>query len=231
MKTEIIRTPAFVAEAVRLITAAAVDAIAQRGLFRLSLCGANTPRPVYSALAEAPLEWGSVQITFGDERCVPPESDQSNYRMAHETLLSGVPIPVENVFRMRGEIDPDQAAAEYERKLAEVAARFGEPRYVHDVLLLGIGDDGHTASLFPGTSALQETRRNVVSNFNPALNSHRITFTFPLINAARHVCFLVNDPKKEPIIQAVLRGNSGYPAENVRPEQGALTWLIGDGTK
>ena len=229
MKPEIIRTSDFTGDAVKLITAAAGQAISERGLFRLSLCGANTPRPVYSALSEVALPWEAVQITFGDERCVPPDNDQSNYRMARETLLSQVPIPPENVFRMLGEIEPAADADEYETKLAEVAGRFGEPRYAHDLLLLGIGDDGHTASLFPGSAALAETERNVVANFAPKLNAHRITFTFPLINAARHVCFLVNDPKKEPIIEAILRGNSGYPAEQVKPASGRLTWVIGEG--
>ena len=229
MNPEIIRTTRFADDAVKLVTAAAGQAIAERGLFRLSLCGANTPRPVYSGLSKVGLPWNAVQVTFGDERCVPPESDESNYRMAREALLSHVPIPPENVFRMRGEIDPSAAAQEYEARLAEVAARFNEPRYAHDLLLLGIGDDGHTASLFPGSEALKETERNVVANFVPKLDTNRITFTFPLINAARHVCFLVNDPKKEPILQAILHGDSGYPAEAVNPASGKLTWLVGNG--
>jgi 6-phosphogluconolactonase len=142
-------------------------------------------------------------------------------------LLETVPLPEGNVFRMSGELDPPTAAREYEHRLATVAARFNEPRYEHDLLLLGLGDDGHTASLFPGTAALKETERNVAANFVPKLNSHRITFTFPLINAARHVCFLVDDPEKEPIIQGVLAGNAEYPSARVAPETGRLTWLLG----
>ncbi len=229
MSTEIIRSSSFAADAARLIADAAREAIAARGLFRLSLCGGNTPRAVYAELAKIGLPWEKVQITFGDERCVPPEDSQSNYRMARESLLGVVPIPEGNVFRMRGELEPAAAAEDYERKLSAVADRLGETRYIHDLLLLGMGDDGHTASLFPGTAALEETERSVVANFVPKFDTHRITFTFPLINAARHVCFLVNDPKKEPIVQAVLEKSGGYPTERVAPESGRITWLLGSG--
>jgi 6-phosphogluconolactonase len=226
---EVIRTSNFVEDAVKLIVEQAREAIAARGLFRLSLCGGSTPKPVYTRLAQTTgeFDWRNVQITFGDERCVPPDDAQSNYRMARETLLDQIPILPENVFRMRGELDPEKAPAEYEAKLAETAARFKEPRYRHDLLLLGMGDDGHTASLFPGTKALSETERDVVANDVPKLSASRITFTFPLINSARHVCFLVNDPKKNGIVEAVMAGGSGYPAEQVKPESGKLTWLLG----
>lgn len=227
MDPEVVHTSSFAADTVALIGAEAASAVAARGLFRLSLCGGNTPRPVYALLAKAGLPWDQVQITFGDERCVPPESDQSNYRMARETLLAGAPILPENIFRMRGEIDPDLAAREYDAKLAAVAGGFGEARYRHDLLLLGIGDDGHTASLFPGTSALEETARNVVANFVPKLNTHRITFTYPLIAAARRVCFLVSDPAKEPVAQAAIRGDTRYPSGRVRTEAGRVTWVLG----
>lgn len=228
MSAEIIRTSSFVAEAVKFIVGSAQSAIADRGFFRLSLCGGNTPRPIYSELAKQDLPWDKFQVTFGDERCVPPDNEQSNYRMAHEAWLGHVSIPEGNVFRMRGEIEPAAAADEYERKLAAVAARFNERRYVHDLILLGMGDDGHTASLFPGTEALLETERNVVANFVPKFNTHRITFTFPLINAARHVCFLVNDPKKEPVVQTVLAKSGGYPSERIAPDNGRLSWLLGE---
>ena len=198
-------------------------------MFRLSLCGGSTPRPVYAELARigSDLDWEKIQITFGDERCVPPDDAQSNYKMAKEALLDHVSIPAGNVFRMRGELPPDVAASEYEAKLAAVAARFGESRYTHDLILLGLGDDGHTASLFPGTAALDETERNVVANYVPKFATHRITFTCPLINAARHVCFLVNDAKKAGVIDEVLSGKSDYPSARVAPASGELTWLIG----
>ena len=147
--------------------------------------------------------------------------------MAKFSLLDHVTIPVENVFRMRGEIAPEFAASEYEKKLNDEAQQFSESLYIHDLLLLGLGDDGHTASLFPETEALDEEELSVVANFVPKFSSHRITFTFPLINSARHVCFLVNDSKKKQIIEDILNGNSEYPAARVNPIGGKLTWLLG----
>lgn len=229
MTATIIRPESFAPEVTAWILNEAREAIAERGLFRLSLCGGGTPKPVYAALAEADLPWEKVQITFGDERSVPPDHEQSNYRMAHEALLGKISIPEGNIFRMRGELPPAEAAADYERRLKAVAERLGEPRYVHDLLLLGMGDDGHTASLFPETTALQQTERSVVANHVPKLETDRITFTYPLINAARTVAFLVNDPKKEPIVQQVLAKSGGYPSEGVAPASGRLFWFLGNG--
>ncbi|HWL51150.1 MAG TPA: 6-phosphogluconolactonase [Chthoniobacteraceae bacterium] len=227
MSADLVRSTSLVSDAVALILAQAQAAIDRNGLFRLGLCGGGTPKPVYAALAQTPIDWRRVQLTFGDERCVPPDDAQSNYRMVRETLLDPAGIPEGNVFRMEGERDPAEAAARYEERLANVAARMGESRYVHDLLLLGMGDDGHTASLFPETAALEESQRNVMANFVPKFGTHRITFTYPLINAARQVCFLVNDPAKEPILEAVLAGGSGYPAERVAPASGKVQWLVG----
>ena len=227
MLQEVIHASSFVTEAAAFIAREAESAVARGGIFRLSLCGGQSPRPVYAELAKSSMPWDRMQITFGDERCVPPDSDQSNFRMAHQALLAHVPLAEGSIFRMRGEIDPATAADEYEHTLAVIAARHGEQRYRHDLLLLGIGDDGHTASLFPETKALEERERSVVSNFVPKLHAHRITMTFPLINAARHVCFLVSDPKKRPIVDAVLAGNREYPCGRVRPTDGQLTWLLG----
>jgi 6-phosphogluconolactonase len=229
MTPEVIHTTSFVDDAVRLILDSAREAIAQCGIFRVSLSGGRTPAPVYQAWAAAgaDLPWDRVQITFGDERCVPPDDEQSNFLMASRTLLDAVPIPAGNVFRMKGELPPDDAAAEYEEKLAQVAARFGEPRYRHDLLLLGMGPDGHTASLFPGTEALKEHSRNVVPNFVPKLNTWRISFTYPLINASRHICFLVEGADKKPLVEQILAGEGDYPSEGVKPTDGKLTWLLG----
>ena len=225
MKPEIIRTRSFVEEAARFIADSARDALDERGHFRLSLSGGNTPRPVYQALSLLDCRWSKWTVTFGDERCVPPDDGESNYRMASESFLL-VTSPGE-VLRIKGEIPPEEAANDYETALAHYAKKFGEKRYRHDLILLGLGDDGHTASLFPGTAALEERERNVVSNFVPKLNNHRITFTYPLINAARRIAFLVNDPKKKGIIDQVLSGKSGLPAERVQPEKGELIWFIG----
>ncbi len=221
------RTANFTADAAALIIETGRRAIADSGLFRLGLAGGNTPRAIYAALAQTPnaLPWDRVQITFGDERCVPPDHADSNYLMAKEALLSRVPIPEGNVFRIRGEIHHEEAATECEARLNAVAQRLGEARYVHDLLLLGLGEDGHTASLFPGSPALDETDRNVIPATGPKPPPQRITFTLPLINAARLVVFLVNDPKKEPIVQAAWNGE--FPSGKVSPTQGKVLWLVG----
>ena len=229
MNPEVINTASFPAEAARLILEIARRAIAERGLFRIALSGGRTPAAVYRqwAATAADLPWDRVQITFGDERCVPPDDEQSNYRMARQSLLDAVPIPPANVFRIEGELPPEGAAAKYEAQLSVLASRFQEPRYRHDLLLLGMGPDGHTASLFPGTEALVEQTRNVVQNFVPKFDTYRITFTYPLINAARHACFMVEGDEKKPVVRQILAGNADYPAARVSPADGHLTWLLG----
>jgi 6-phosphogluconolactonase len=228
MAPEIIRTNAFAEDGVALILAEAHEAIAQRGLFRLALAGGETPRVVHHALARAAgdLPWSRVQITFGDERCVPADDPDSNYRMAKESLFDHVPLPSGNIFRIRGEIAPDQAAREYEQMLNAVAARFGEPRYVHDLILLGMGPDGHTASLFPGSPALAEKDRDVIPARGSKPPPQRITMTFPLLNAARRVCFLINSAAKLPLVEKIIGGDPSYPAAHVRPVNGVVTWLV-----
>ena len=129
--------------------------------------------------------------------------------------------------RMRGEIDPQIAAQEYQDQVDLLATQRGEQIYRHDLILLGLGDDGHTASLFPGTAALDETTRRVMANFVPKFNTWRLTFTFPLINQARHVCFLVNSAKHAELIESVLKGDPKYPASRVNPGAGGLTWILG----
>ena len=224
MTPEIIHSSSFVPDAVALIEREADIAIFERGEFHIGLSGGNTPRPVFQELAKRRDAWHEWIFTFGDERCVPPESDQSNYRMAKEALFDNAPIPPENILRIRGEADPILAAQEYEDELRRRAGGHGP--YRHDLLLLGMGEDGHTASLFPGTEALK-TDRWVVANFVPKFNTHRITLTYPIINAARHVCFLVNSKGKDAILAEVFSGNSAYPCAAVRPTEGNLTWILG----
>ena len=227
MQTDVIHPADFAAEAARFILQHAHAAIAARGLFRLALSGGNTPRAVHAELVRlgADLAWNRVQITFGDERCVPPDHADSNYRMARESLFDAVAIPAGNIFRIRGEIAPAVAAQEYEDKLAAVAARCGEPRYVHDLVLLGLGEDGHTASLFPGSPALDETARNIIPATGPKPPPQRLTMTFPLLNAARHACFLVTGAGKHALVEEIAAGRSAYPAGRVRAA--AVTWLVG----
>jgi 6-phosphogluconolactonase len=224
---EVIRTPRFVTDAAGFIELQAELALKARGEFRLALSGGNTPRPVYGEIARCNLPWDRVRITFGDERCVPPDDPQSNYRMARESLVSPANVPEESVLRMRGEIDPAEAADEYQERLDKMAEERGETIYRHDLILLGMGDDGHTASLFPGTAALDETQRRVVANFIPKFDQCRLTFTYKLINAARHVCFLVNASKNAALIERVLNGEAQFPAARVRPEEGRVTWILG----
>lgn len=231
MKREprIIRTKNFETDAANFIVDLARNALAERNEFRIALSGGNTPRPVYSEIARIArdLPWERVLITFGDERCVPPDHEQSNYRMARDTLFVPANIPDKSVMRMRGEAEPQIAAQEYQDNVDLLATQRGEQIYRHDLILLGLGDDGHTASLFPGTAALGETTRRVVANFVPKFNSWRLTFTFPLINQARQVCFLVNASKHAKLIKQVLDGDSQYPAALVQPTAGDVTWILG----
>ena len=232
MKTEhqVIRTKNFVTDAAAFILERTHEAIGERNEFRIALSGGNTPAPVYAKVATEAhnFPWEKVRFTFGDERCVPPDDPQSNFRMARQSLFVPAAVPEKSIMRMRGEIDPQIAAHEYEQQLDAVAAQHGEPIYQHDLILLGLGDDGHTASLFPGTAALEEMTRTVVANFVPKLNTWRLTFTFPLINRARHTLFLVGASKSPELIERVLQGDQQFPAARVNSSTGEVTWIIGD---
>ena len=232
MKTNpnVIRTKNFVTDAADFILEQARNAIAERNEFRIALSGGNTPRPVYARLAAAgnDLRWELIRITFSDERCVPPDDPNSNFRMARETLLAPAEVPEKSILRMRGEIDPQIAAQEYQDQLDRIASKRSESIYRHDLILLGLGDDGHTASLFPGTTALEEVTRRVVANFVPKMNAWRLTFTFPLINHVRHVLFLVGASKSPELIERVINGDSQLPAARVDPSAGETTWMIGE---
>ena len=225
---KITRTKDFVFDAAAFILEQARKAIAERNEFRIALSGGHTPAPVYAHIASAPRDfrWESVRFTFGDERCVPPDDAQSNFSMARENLFLPAAVPEKSIMRMRGEIDPQIAAQQYTQQLDAIAARSGESMYQHDLVLLGLGDDGHTASLFPGTAALEETARQVVANFVPRLSAWRLTFTLPLINHARHILFLVGASKDPQLIERVLEGDQQCPAARVAPSAGEVTWII-----
>jgi 6-phosphogluconolactonase len=223
------------------LSRAAADRIVQAACrsgdrFSMALSGGSTPRETYALLATDPyraaIDWSRVHIFWGDERCVPPDDPRSNYRMAHQALLAHVPIPAENVHRMAGELDPSQAAATYSR---ELQVYFGAahvdapPAPQFDLILLGLGDDAHTASLFPATPALDEARRWVVPNWVPQLEMWRLTLTPPVLNAARHILFLVAGNSKAQPLANVLQGGHRpheWPAQLVRPHSGQLTWLV-----
>jgi 6-phosphogluconolactonase len=214
---------------------AARAAIAERGRFTVALSGGSTPKAIFGLLAadetagRTKLSWDKVQVFFGDERHVPPDHPDSNYHMANEALLSKVPIPPANVHRVRAELNAARAAAEYESELRSVfGSRAGEvPRF--DLIMLGMGPDGHTASLFPGSAALQERAALVSANWVEKFNRHRLTFTYPLLNAAAEVLFVAGGADKSGMLRHVLRGDpSGrtYPAQVVRPDSGRLLWLV-----
>ena len=196
-----------------------VAAIYERGTASLALSGGSTPKPLYTLLAASKaIGWAQVKIFFGDERSVGPTDEQSNFRMAKETLLDR--IPVAHAQRMEGEaVNLDAAALAYETLVMKDV-----PDHVFDVILLGIGPDGHTASLFPGTRALQETQRLVVENDVPQLKTRRLTFTYPLLNAARNAVFLVAGEDKMEPLEAILAGGSGLPAERVHAKR--VLWLV-----
>ena len=230
MSGEVIRTKNFVSDAAKFILERAEKALAERGEFRIALSGGNTPRPVYSEWARigGDLLRQRVVFTFGDERCVPPDDEQSNYRMARESLFQPGRVPEESVLRMRGELEPRAGAQDYEDQLRVQAERWGERLYIHDLVLLGVGDDGHTASLFPGTAALETTNQMVVANFVPKFNAWRLTMTFPMINQARAVCFLIGAAKNPELVDRVIAGDQQYPAARVNPASGNLIWFLGE---
>jgi 6-phosphogluconolactonase len=203
-------------------------AIREHGCFSVALSGGNTPRSVYSLLAgeHAQLPWDRIHIFFGDERLVPPDDPDSNFRMASESLLSKVSIPRENVHRIHTELGADAAAKEYEQELRKFFKLIDHdwPRF--DLIFLGLGDDGHTASLFPGSKALTEASSMVTANWVGKLQTFRITLTFPVLNHASEVVFLVSGASKAQILGDVLRsGAKTYPSQNIQPKNGRLLWL------
>ena len=215
------------------VVRAANEAVAERGRFVIALSGGSTPKNLYTLLAtnaRAALPWAQMFFFWSDERHVPPTDPDSNYRMAQEAMLSKVPVPANNVFRVPAEKpDAADAALAYERILLQFfPLPAGEiPRF--DVILLGLGPDGHTASLFPETAALEEKSRLVVANWVEKLKTYRITFTVPLLNAARCVGFLVSGAEKASTLHEVLEGDAPgnrYPAKLVRPAEGKLIWFV-----
>lgn len=208
----------------------AESSIAARRRFCVALSGGNTPRGVYAELAarkKNDLPWDKIYIFFGDERHVPPDDPESNYRMARESLLSRVPIPEENVHRVLAELPAPAAAVQYEMDLRTFFRLPAGACPQFDLILLGIGDDGHTASLFPGTAGLTEQVRLVISNCVEKFSTYRITFTYPVLNHARETVFLVAGKAKAPILKDIFTSEQGsYPAQAVRPENGKLLWIV-----
>ncbi|HLZ43266.1 MAG TPA: 6-phosphogluconolactonase [Candidatus Sulfotelmatobacter sp.] len=209
------------------------EAVHARGRFTIALSGGSTPKALYNLLAtnaRNALPWDRMFFFWGDERHVPPTDADSNYRMAAEVMLSKVPVPSGNVFRMPTE-NPDAArvADDYEKTLRKFFQLSGADAPQFDLILLGMGPDGHTASLFPGTAALQEKSRLVVANWVEKLKTSRLSFTLPVLNAGRCVAFLVSGTDKAPVLKTVLEENAPgeqYPAKLVNPSSGKLIWFL-----
>lgn len=215
-------------EAASAVVRRSKESIAARGRFLLALSGGTTPARLFALLGSVhrqEIPWSLTQIYWVDERCVPPGHKDSNYRLARETMLSRVPIPAENVHRIAGERPPEEAARLYEYDLREAFG--GVPSF--DLILLGVGSDGHTASLFPGSPALMEQERQAVPVFAGPDRGWRITLTFPVLNNAHEVFFLVSGGSKADALGDILhdgRLRKQYPAGLVRPSHGRVTWLI-----
>jgi 6-phosphogluconolactonase len=199
--------------------------------FSVALAGGNTPRRVYELLAterfKHRVEWAQVDLFFGDERCVPPDHPKSNYAIAYETLISHVPIPAKNVHRIIGEGNPAESAELYENQLKTFFAGLSWPRF--DFVLLGMGADGHTASLFPGSDALNEKSKWVVTTRPEGVSQDRITLTAPVFNHAARVLFLVEGAGKAERLAQVLHPQSGaepQPVQAIQPVEGSLEWLV-----
>ena len=200
----------------------------KRGRFTVALSGGSTPADLYTLLATEAvarrIDWSRVDVFWGDERCVPPEHKQSNYRMARETLLAKVAVPEANVHRIRGEDDPKRAAAVYEELLRRALGASG-----FDLVLLGMGDNGHTASIFPGLPAVTESSRWVLAQYVEVVGMWRVTLTPAVINAANHVTFLVAGAEKAERLRDVLEGPEQIevlPSQAIKPPSGALRWLV-----
>ena len=226
-----------VAGAADLIIESAARAIAERGRFTLALSGGETPLPVYARLTSTgrlqKIDWSRVLIFFGDERCVPPYDPRSNYFMAKTVLLDKAPIPRANIYRIHGEEEPEKAARDYESALRSVfdpgPSAEGAPSEAFDLILLGLGENGHTASLFPGLAPVTETNRWVMASYVEVASMWRVTMTPVVMNSARQVVFLVSGAKKAEMLQRVLEGPFEpvvFPAQAVRPASGRLRWLL-----
>jgi len=209
-----------------------MEAIAARGHFSVALAGGSTPRATYETLATLEfaqkVNWERVYVFWGDERLVPPEHEDSNYRLAFEAMLNIIPIPKENIHRMLGEAQPQDAARAYQESIRDF---FIPHTPSFDLILLGMGDDGHTASIFPDTTPIYEDTLLVMAHYVDKLAAWRVTFTPRLINAAKNVSFLVSGERKARRLRQVLVGPyqpEVLPAQVVRPSSGRLRWLIDD---
>jgi 6-phosphogluconolactonase len=203
------------------------ESIRARNSFHVALAGGSTPKPVYQLLRDAPLDWGKIHLYWGDERDVPAEHQDSNYRMVKEALLDHIAIPEENVHPIHVQADIEQSVEAYRQVLNSHLHRAANGWPCFDLVMLGMGDDGHIASLFPKTSALAVSDNSVVSVYVDKLNSWRVTLTYPVLNVARHIMLLVTGDAKARVVARVLSGSTehDYPVQKLAP-QGKLEWFL-----
>lgn len=207
------------------------NSIDERGRFTIALAGGSTPKALYEFLATVQpiMQWDKWHVFFGDERTVPPDDVDSNFHMVQESLLSKVAIPEHQIYRMKGELEPKESAEQYSQVLKDV---FGDDRLPQfDLILLGMGDDGHTASLFPRTEAIHEQEKWVVAHYVEKLDTWRITLTPSVINTAHHIIFMVTGEKKAKRLNQVLNGEyqpDTLPSQIINPTNGELHWYIDD---
>lgn len=210
-------------------------AVRARGMARIAISGGGAPKRTFQLLADpaqpfrARIDWKRLLLFFVDERCVPPDSPDSNYRLAKETFLSKVPLPEENVIRIEGELEPEEAAVRYESAIRNRFRLEGAELPRFDLIVLGMGTNGHTASLFPDSEALHELMRLAVANHVEDKNPWRITLTWPVINHADKIFFLIQDGSKAEVLKEVLLGPyqpETLPSQLIQPESGELSLLL-----
>lgn len=228
---EIFRTAeAAAARGAELFLSAAREALASRGRFTVALSGGTSPAPLFRCLAArapfAEVDWSAVHFFWVDERCVPPDHPESNFCLAQELLLSKLPAPGAVIHRVAGELLPDEAASNYETELSAVFPAEETPEF--DLLILGVGSDGHTASLFPDMDLDRISERKAVAVYVEKLRSSRVTLTLPVLTSARRIVFLVTGPGKAGIIGKILGGSgeTHYPAARVAASENHVSWLL-----
>jgi 6-phosphogluconolactonase len=221
--------------AAKFFTDTAAAAVQARGVARIAISGGSTPKAMFHLLADPAhpflkaIPWDKLDLFWVDERCVPPTHDESNYRMTNEALLSHVPLQPSQIHRMEGELDPEVAASRYESELRNAFRLEGAETPTFDLVLLGMGDDGHTASLFPHTEGLNDITHLVIANHVPQKDTWRITLTSPVINQGREVAFLIEGDAKAHLLSDVLTGPyipETYPSQLIRPATGRLTLVL-----
>jgi 6-phosphogluconolactonase len=224
--------PALFEEAAQLISRAAADAIQQRGMYSLALSGGSTPKGLFRLLATAAwrdrIDWSNTHVFWGDDRYVPHTDPRSNFRMTKEALLDHVLIPPNNVHPVPTDVPPDEAALRYGQTLRQVLGKASDFPQL-DLNLLGLGENGHAASLFPHRPILHETKLLVRSDFVPEVDMYRITMTAPMINAGRRVVFLIAGESKADVVRDVITGPQQpeqLPAQLINPAHGELIWLL-----